>query len=321
MSFQEEALASEDANVRRMALAAWVDEEDEAAIPALTRALRSDPADEVRVEAARLLEPWGTAEAVDALAAALLDASAPVRQAAAQSLSELKNPAVGERLLPWAGHPLPEVRAAALRGLRELRLPAAAEPALQALHDEDAAVRREAVGVLGWLKWQSALPLLAQLAQQDPAAEVRRIAAGALGLAAEPGLDGAVAALVRALQDPAWTVREEAATTLGRLKAASAVEALLQTLDDAYWQVRLRAARALGRLKDARALPGLQRSLLHPIANLRKEAAIALGELGQQAAVPALQAAAGDVDPEVRKAARVALSTLEAAAAAHLRPA
>jgi HEAT repeat protein len=65
----------------------------------------------------------------------------------------------------------------------------------------------------------------------------------------------------------------------------------------------------------------LQRSLLHPIANLRKEAAIALGELGQQAAVPALQAAAGDVDPEVRKAARVALSTLEAAAAAHLRPA
>ena len=183
MTFQQNALDSDDASLRRMALAALAEEEDEAAVPALVSALRDDPDEEVRAEAARLLEPWSTPDAVDALAAALLDPSAAVRSAAARSLSELKSAEAGERLLPWAGHAWSEVRAAALRALRELRLPAAAPYALEGLGHVDAGVRREAVGVLGWLKHLPALEFLSLLATQDPAPDVRRAAAGALGLA------------------------------------------------------------------------------------------------------------------------------------------
>ena len=101
---------------------------------------------------------------VQALCAALADVAEPVRLAAAQSLSELKSLEAGTLILPWASHADAFVRASALRALRELRLEDAAGPALLALDDADASVRREAVGILGWLKHAPALPALARLA-------------------------------------------------------------------------------------------------------------------------------------------------------------
>jgi HEAT repeat protein len=77
---------------------------------------------------------------------------------------------------------------------------------------------------------------------------------GALGFASADDL-GILDALLAALCDSVWQVREEAATTLGKLRAAAARPALVEALDDAYWQVRLRAARALGRSRDAQAAP------------------------------------------------------------------
>ncbi|MEG6992752.1 HEAT repeat domain-containing protein, partial [Pseudomonas aeruginosa] len=106
----------------------------------------------VRGEAARLLEAWEEDAVVDALCAALADPVPAVADAAAQSLGELKEPAAGRRLLPWLGHADAFVRASVLRALRELRLEESAVPALAALGDPQAAVRREAVAVLGWLR-------------------------------------------------------------------------------------------------------------------------------------------------------------------------
>ena len=302
-------LASDDASIRRMALIELADEEDEAHLPRLVQALRADADEVVRAEAARLLASWETPEAVDALAQALVDEAGAVREAAGHSLAELKDARLGERLLPWAAHAEPSVRCAALRALRELRLPAAAASAFDALASSDASVRREAVGVLGWLKQVDALPALAHLAVDDADAEVRRAATGALGMA-EGRLEVALPALLVALRDAAWPVREEAATTLAKLRPAAAQSALQAAMADEFWQVRLRAARALGRLKNRQALPVLEGALGHPIANLRKEAAIALGEIADPAAAPSLQAAAADPDPEVRKAARLALKAL-----------
>src|SRR3954452_15478639 len=107
--------ASPDAGVRRIALLDLADAEDDDDLPVLTRALRDDPAAEVRAEAARVLGGWNHAEAVDALATALLDADAGGRANAAIALSQLKDAAAGARLLPWAVHDDASVRAAALR--------------------------------------------------------------------------------------------------------------------------------------------------------------------------------------------------------------
>jgi len=306
-------LAHADPGVRRIAVLDIADAEDDADLPQLAAALRDDVAPEVRAEAARVLGGRDHPEAVDALARALLDPDAGVRESAAAALAQLKDAGAGARLLPWAGHERADVRAAALRALKELRLPAAAVPALASLDHADAAVRREAVGVLGWLKAADTLPAIGRLAVDDPDAEVRRVAAGALGLAAAHAHAVVLPALFAALRDAAWPVREEAATTLAKLAPPAALDALLAAMDDAAWQVRLRAARALGRLRDARALPPLSAALGHAMGNLRKEAAIALGEIGAAEAEPALRAAVQDPDPEVRKVARSALARLEAA--------
>ncbi len=302
-------LRSADPGVRRVALLEFVDEGDPDHLPDVIRTLQQDSDFQLRAEAARALAGWEQDEAVESLAAALQDGS-PVRDAAAASLSELKNPAAGAVLLTYARHGDAFVVAASLRALKELRIAAAAEPALAASSHPDAAVRREAVGVLGWLKSTAALPQLAKLATEDPDTEVRRTVSGALGLAA-PQHDLAAAALRAALQDRAWQVREEAATTLGKFSAGENITAALRTaLEDDHWQVRLRAARSLGRLRDSLAVPQLIGALVHPAGNLRKEAAIALGEIADARAVEPLTLTSSDPDPEVRKAARLALQRM-----------
>jgi HEAT repeat protein len=296
-----------DATVRRIALIELADLEEPELLPWLINTLRNDLAAEVRAEAASRLASWEDADVVDALAQALTDGNRLVRDAAAHSLTELKTQQAGQRLLPWASHADTFVRTAALRALRELRLPDSFAPALAALQDDNAALRREAVSVLGWLKNPAALPALAELAATDTHAEVRRAATGALGFAED---DSVLKALLATLSDPEWQVREEAASTLGKLRLAAALPQLIEALDDDYWQVRLRAARALGRLKNPAALSALIGLFTHAISNLRKEAAIALGELGLAAALPALAVAEQDGDPEVRKAARLAIERI-----------
>ncbi|MBP0639114.1 HEAT repeat domain-containing protein [Cupriavidus sp. AcVe19-6a] len=300
-------LSDSDPAVRRVAVLQLADLGDEAGVPLLLHRLQSDPAPSVRAEAARTLASWESEDVARALALALADIDREVAEAAAQALSELKEPASGNTLLPWVTHDDPFVRASAWRGLRELRYALGFDAAMTALSDTAAPVRREAVTVLGWLKRSEALPALARVAVDDADAEVRRAAAGALGLAADVS---ARDALLTALCDSAWQVREEAAQTLGKLKFPEAVPPLVDALEDAYWQVRLQAARALGRIGDRRALAPLTVQLGHAISNLRKESALSLGSLRNPEALPALSAAVNDVDPEVRKAVRIALAQI-----------
>src|SRR6266702_84885 len=303
-------LASADAAVRRIALLALADLEDETVLGPIVAALRNDPSAEVRAEAAQVLGAWQRADVIQALCEALTDRAEDVRDAAAQSLSNLKDPQSGPLLAPWAAHRDPFVRQAALRGLRELRYAAALEPALAALAASEDVVRLEAVGVLGWLKSPRALGALTAIAADDPNADVRRAAIGALGVEAA-ATEQTIVALLGALRYTSWHVREEAAATLGKLRAPGARDSLMTALDDDYWQVRLQAVRALGKLRDATTGAAIAVLLTHAISNLRKEAALSLGELGDTASVPALQAAAADPDPEVRKAARIALAQIE----------
>lgn len=305
-------LSDADPVVRRIALLELADLEEPDALPAIAQALAHDASPEVRREAALVLGSWEQAWVVDALCRALLDPAIDVRSAAAASLSTLKQSASGSVLRRWADHVDPFVQASVLRALRELRYADALEPALRALTHSDDSVRVEAVVVLGWLKDPSALSPLSLTVTSDANAEIRRAAVGALGFA--PPTDTAtLAALHQALADPIWQVREETATTLGKLRATSARDALIAALGDDYWQVRLRAARALGQIGDRTAARPVATLLSSPISNLRKEAALALGELREPATLDALRDALDDADPDVRKAVRIALRQIEEA--------
>ncbi|MHB8453217.1 MAG: HEAT repeat domain-containing protein [Acidiferrobacterales bacterium] len=301
-------LSDPDPAVRRIAIIDLLDSgADEAhTTPLLIERLRDSDA-EVRREAALTLEGRESVPVLRALLAALSDAEPMVREGAAQSLSEVKDPSLGPHLLEMAMHPTASVRAAVLRALRPLRLPGSLQPALDALASSDPGVRREAVGVLGYLKDSGALAALAAIAESDPETEVRRSAVGAIGYAASTEV---AAALIKALRDPAWRVRQESAATLGKLQLSVALAPLMDAMADPYWQVRVQSVRSLGRLRDARAVPVVTSALRHEISNLRKEAAIALGEIGDVSAIPALEEAMGDSDPDVRKLAGLALQTI-----------
>ncbi|NYH20044.1 HEAT repeat domain-containing protein [Paraburkholderia bryophila] len=306
-------LADTDPVVRRIALLELADLEEPDTLPLIAHALAHDVSAEVRREAARVLGSWEEAWIVDALCHALLDTDHDVRAAAALSLSALKDDACGPALHRWTDHAEPFVQAAVLRGLRELRYADALEPALRALEHTDDSVRTEAVVLLGWLKDARALAPLAETVTGDTNADIRRAAVGALGFA--PATHTAtLAALLRALSDPIWQVREETATTLGKLRANAAHDvhdALIGALADDYWQVRLRAVRALGQMGERAAALPIAALLSNPISNLRKEAALALGELREPATLPALRDALNDADPDVRKAVRIALQQIE----------
>lgn len=308
-------LTSDDATLRRLALIELAELEDEAHAPWLAWALREpDPA--IRADVAARLAYWEQPVVLNALVDALHDEVPAVREAAAYSLAEIKQADSGTLLLPALEGAQGFVLASLLHAIKELRLPGSLNAALRATSDRDAPVRLAAVGVLGWLKDASALPVLTHLAAHDPDPEVRRAAVGALGLG--QGHDAQVQpALLGALQDPVWRVREEAAATLGKLKLPEAVTPLIQSLQDAYWQVRQLSARALGRLKAAQAVDALiTYALRHDIANLRKEACVALGEIGHASALSALTVGAQDPDPEVRKMARLAITLIQQRAAA-----
>jgi HEAT repeat protein len=309
-----ERLGAADSEVRRIALLDLSDFAGDEHAPLFIEALR-DPVGVVRAEAARALEAFESPDSVAGLVALLSDDDETVCKAAADSLGALKQPESARLLLPHAAHPHAFVRATILRALRELRAAGSFAPALAALGDTDASVRREAVAVLGYLKRAEALPALNTLATSDADPEVRRAAVAALGFETGNGETGSttLAALLAGLNDSAWQVREEAATTLGKLGLAQAGRQLVAALQDAYWQVRLRAARSLGRLRDAAAVPALADALAHPIGNLRKEAALALGEIRDVSALPALNIAQDDADPEVRKAVRLAIVQIRSA--------
>jgi HEAT repeat protein len=77
------------------------------------------------------------------------------------------------------------VQAAAFRALASPARRAGLAHALAALDHPSPQVRREATGVLGYLKNPGSLGPLTRVAMNDPDPEVRRIAVGALGFATD----------------------------------------------------------------------------------------------------------------------------------------
>jgi HEAT repeat protein len=201
------------------------------------------------------------------------------------------------------------VRTAALRALKELRRKDTLKPALEALQDGDAAVRVQAIGVIGFLKLEESIPALTALIG-DPDSHVRRAAVSALAFSQ---MKSAAETITRALKDDDWMVREMAAETLGlNANGSLSSDQLIASLADTFWQVRLKAIRSLGRMKIERAVRPIGHCITHEQANLRKEAAAALGEIAALDGEAYLALVANDPDPDVRKNARWALQQVAA---------
>ncbi len=115
---------------------------------------------------------------------------------------------------------------------------------LEALHDDDPAIRERAAEALDGVTDERAVALLLE-ALRDDSASVRARAARALG-SAGAGDQAVITALLGALHDSAPLVRQSAAEALGQTGDTGAVEALLDALNDPGIGVRQRAAEALG---------------------------------------------------------------------------
>lgn len=175
---------------------------------------------------------------------------------------------------------------------------------LQCLSVADPFQRLHAATVLGLMgeAAQGAVPALVEALRDDDLA-VRRMVTAALGEIG-PAARTAVPVLVAALRDRSPAVRRRAAYSLGELggaafKAVPALAAALQDTDDVTGRW---AAFSLGEIgpKAVSAAPDLVEMFRHPSIITRVIAGVALRRLGPDA-LPFLHAALKDADPRVRR--------------------
>ena len=301
-------LAAENPAVRRVAIMDLAELAHEPGADQLFLQALGDPIAEVRAEAAKVIDEFPPEAITEALIEALTATDETLRSSAARALADLKDPGAGTALLQTLEIAQdPFVLEAVLHALRNLQYEPALSAGLRLLHHTEPGVRREAVGLLGYLRHQASMQVIGEKALSDTEPEVRRQAVAAL-IGGEPSTVRRY--VVGALSDENWQVRAESAAVLGRLRLVESIEPLIQAAADPVWQVREKVAQALGTLGARQAIPALGRCAADPVSNLRKSAIAALGEIGDPAAVPHLDSALEDTDPDVRKIARWALSQL-----------
>jgi HEAT repeat protein/protein-S-isoprenylcysteine O-methyltransferase Ste14 len=139
------------------------------------------------------------------------------------------------------------------------------------------------VGALERIGEQAVDPLIELLNDPDPS--LRQIAASTLG---KIGSTRAADALIESLKDKNSSVRWDAAGSLGKIRAEKAVEPLIKMLRDESGPVFYQAVTSLGRIGSLKALDPLIEALDVPSYWNRKAVVTALGDLGSEKAVDAL---------------------------------
>ncbi|MFQ6015580.1 MAG: HEAT repeat domain-containing protein [Anaerolineae bacterium] len=189
----------------------------------------------------------------------------------------------------------------------------AVEALIESLHHGDEAVSRRATEVLVQIGEPAVKPLVAALRNSDrdvrdpQSNDVRWRVAEALGRIGHPQ---AVEALVGALHDSDWHIRDRAALALGNIRDPHALEPLVRALRDADWRVRDRAAAALGKMGDARAVAPLIQALHDDDEDVRLRVTAVLGKIGDAQAVQPLIEALHDTDWRVRQEAANVLAKI-----------
>ena len=195
-----------------------------------------------RSGAARMLGLARATRAIDGLVAALDDDHTEVRAAAVEALGRIGDPVTIPVIIAQLRDSARHQRVRVVEALRGFG--AGAAQALAQYGDETPTDRSLAADVLGWIGGGAALPsLLAWCGDDDPvtrAAALRAI--GSIGVD-----DRAYYYALRGVGDPAADVRAMAARALGRSRRADALPYLARCLDD-EWIAAAHAARAVQQL-------------------------------------------------------------------------
>jgi HEAT repeat protein len=258
------------------------------------------------------------------------------RMEAAERLAKIDDPATIRPLIQALRDRDSFVRWKTVRGLKE-KGRSATEALIQALNDDNTAIRLGAAYILGSTSDNVVtLALIGALADEE--VDVRARAAEALGKIADTD---AVSALISALGDRSKIVRGRALQALihigqpaikplvktiesgdealvTRWMAARtlvsigepAVEELIIALDHPAWDVRLRTAETLGQIGDPRAVKPLTRLLDDQVAYVRERAAETLGQIGDPRAVKPLVSLLDDPDAHVRMQSKDAIAKI-----------
>jgi len=295
--------------VRAAAAGALTRTDDDAAVDALTRALR-DPDAWVRYTALRSLGSMGDRGAVPAVLDTLRMDSAPhVRLAAIDVVGRLGPAEAWDVLAPLARSSDSDMGGAAIVALGHLHHPealAALEAFLRAPHpwQRVAAVTATAQRV----DEQAARALQWVAAADDEQDVVQAAIQGLARIARRPGPQGAAAAqaLVALTSEPLR--REAAVRALSELPARRIVD-VAHGLADAAPDVRCATVEALGRMQQADASRALEAALDDAHPGVRLAAIRALKNLGTREPQKKLMTLARtDSDTDVRRAAMFAAS-------------
>ncbi len=234
------------------------------------------------------------------------------------------------------------VRLAVLEALRSIANDEVLPLLMEALHLEDAAVRKRATEILSELSSQRKIDLARSILWllRSPNVQVRRTAAHLARTIGDP--DGQLTPkMLRFLRDEDWWVRERVMDALVemagrgltehvvvyledpspvirrfgigallRLRDPQALGAILRAaMNDSDWWVREQAIQAAAELGDPRAIPYMQKFALEQ-PDLRIACIAALSALGAHDTLLELADSAADEDPDVRRAMLVALGQM-----------
>ncbi|MFN6500871.1 MAG: NACHT domain-containing protein [Nostoc sp. DedQUE01] len=147
---------------------------------------------------------------------------------------------------------------------------------------------------------------------EDPEYSVRSSAADALG---KIGSEAAIAGLIKLIENTSYDRHFDSIFALGEIRSEAAIAALIKLMEHPESDVRSRAIFMLGKIGSEAAIPGLIKLIEHPESDVPYRPALALGQIGSEAAIPGLIKLIEDPESSVRSRAADALGQIGSEAA------
>jgi len=180
------------------------------------------------------------------------------------------------------------------------------EKLVDLLQESEVQVREEVVKALGMMGSEEVLPHLIERLKEDPAATVRANAALALSNFESKECKSA---LKEAAEDEDWEVRHDSAIAMGEFQDLELKDKLCSLVKDKETEVRKKAINSLGEIGDEEKIKEIKKYLDDDA--LKKNAARAISKIGTEKALEPLEKIYHDGDQEMREIAVKGIGNIE----------